>query len=290
MASLTETSSLEPLAMNLLPFRFSASFRQVGIAACGIALTLALGSLPGTAQGEPAESTEGSFQPQVLQMGTEADYIPFEYRDPAADPDDIIGFDLDVANYIAQQLGLELQIQDTPFDELLPAVQSGDLDFAIAAITPTLEREQYLDFSAPYYESRHAFISRQSDPIRTLTDIVGKKVIVQSGSVQESALLQRVGTGLNVEVVAVETLNEMITAIRDLQADVAIVEELVAEAYLENNPTLIMDVLGELDPTPVAIAFPKGSPYIEDFNQVIADMKDSGELDQLARQWFTANP
>ncbi|MEO1620773.1 MAG: transporter substrate-binding domain-containing protein, partial [Cyanobacteria bacterium J06632_3] len=203
-----------------------------------------MSSLPGFTQISP-ESTEGLRQPQVLQVGTAADYIPFEYRSPDTEADEIIGFDIDIANYIARQLGFELQWQDIPFDQLLPSVSSGELDFAIAAITPTIERAQTLEFSEPYYESRHALISRRSDPVRTLTDINGKRVIVQSGSVQESLLLQRVG--LDIEVTSVGTLNEIVSAIREGMADTAIVEELVAEAYLENNPTLEMDVLGELE-------------------------------------------
>ncbi|MEO0769117.1 MAG: transporter substrate-binding domain-containing protein [Cyanobacteria bacterium J06649_4] len=259
-----------------------------GLVACGMALTLSFSASPGLAQAETSESSEGNFSVTTLQVGTAADYIPFEFKEPGEDK--IIGFDIDIATYIAQQLGLALQIQETDFEQLLPAVAAGELDFAIAAITPTLEREQTLDFSEPYYISRHAFVSRQSDPIRTLTDIVGKTVIVQRGSVQETALLQEVGTGLDVDVMAVATTHEMMRAIRELQADVAIVEELVAVAYLENNPTLIMDVLGELEPSPIAIAFPQGSPYVDSFNQIIADMEASGELAQLAKQWFTANP
>ena len=263
-------------------------FLRNGLLACGMAFTLSFTASPGVAQSETVESSEGSFSMPTLQVGTAADYVPFEFKEPGED--EIIGFDIDVATYIAQQLGFVLQIQDAEFGQLLPAVAAGELDFAIAAITPTLAREQTLAFSEPYYISRHAFVSRQSDPIRTLTDIVGKTVVVQRGSVQETALLQEVGTGLDVDVMAVATTNEMVTAVRELQADVAILEELVAVAYLENNPTLIMDVLGELDPSPIAIAFPQGSPYLERFNTVIADMKESGELQQLARQWFTANP
>ena len=267
--------------------RLRPLIRQTILMICGLSLVLSMATLPGFTQVSPA-GDEDTLQTQVLQVGTEADYIPFEYRDPVSGADEIIGFDIDIANYIAQQLGLELQVQDIPFEQLLPAVASGELDFAIAAITPTIERAQALDFSDPYYESRHALISRRSAPVRTLSDIVGKKVTVQSGSVQESLLLQRVG--LNIEVTSISTLNEMVSTIREGLADVAMVEELVAEAYLENNPTLEMDVLGELEPSPVAIAFPKDSPYIEDFNAVIADMRNSGELDVIARRWFTADP
>ena len=64
----------------------------------------------------------------------------------------------------------------------------------------------------------------------------------------------------------------------------------MAEAYIENNPTLELDVLGEIPSIPLAIAFPKGSTYVEPVNEVIQSLKETGELQQLAQQWFTAQP
>lgn len=260
----------------------------IGLALSTLLLTLLPVSLPGVAQsGLPQVDA-----PLTLVMGTEADYIPFEYRYPSEPAGEVVGFDIDLANQIANELGATLQIQEMPFDQLFPALQSGELDFAIAAITPTEDRQQFVDFSNPYFESRHALVSPRTRPVRTVTDLRGERVVVQQGSVQETEALRHLSTGLGLEIqlFALPTVNEMITAVREGNADVAITEELVAEAYLENNPTLVMDVLGEIDPTPVAIAFPKSSNYLESFNQVLADMEASGELQQLARQWFTVDP
>lgn len=126
--------------------------------------------------------------------------------------------------------------------------------------------------------------------MRTLADLPGNRIAVQQGSVQEQALQRQIESGLAVEALSFSRVNQMVTAVREGRADVAIIEELVAEAYLENNPTLVMDVLGEIAPTPVAIAFPRGSAYVEAFNQVLAEMEASGELQRLARQWFVADP
>ena len=117
-------------------------------------------------------------------------------------------------------------------------------------------------------------------------------MVVQQGSVQESEALRRLseGFGIGIELFAVPTMTDMVSAVKAGYADVALVEELVAQAYIEDEPDLVMDVLGELETTPVAIAFPRNSALVGEFNQALADMTDSGELDLLVQQWFTADP
>ena len=283
----------------ILSFRLPTELRSTRTFVSGIALSFCMAALPGVAQSSPQEEPRGIAQNLIaqstVQMGTEADYIPFEYRYASdrvgsSGESEIIGFDIAVAQYITDRLGLTLEIQEQEFTQLFSALRRGELDFAVAAITPTDIRRRYLDFSEPYFEARHAMVSRRSSPVRTAKDLPGKRVAVQTGSMQEQVLREHVAAGLDVEVVAIDQLKEMIAAVREGKAEVALVEELVAEAYLENNPSLEMDVLGEVEPTPVAIAFPQGSPYVEPFNQVIRAMKANGDLEQLTKQWFVAQP
>ena len=204
--------------------RRNTLLRWLVLVICGLWLTLAL---PGVAQ------------PQTLVMGTEADYVPFAYHQSAdGEPDKIVGFDIDVARSIADSLGVTLQIKEMPFDELLPALKSGNLDFAIAAITPSDERQIHHDFSEPYFEVRHALISPRLKPLRTVSDLRGHRMVVQQGSVQESEALRHLseGFGIGIELFAVPTMTDMVSAVKTGYADVALVEELVAQAYIEDEP------------------------------------------------------
>ncbi|MEM8614515.1 MAG: transporter substrate-binding domain-containing protein, partial [Cyanobacteria bacterium P01_H01_bin.105] len=235
--------------------RRNALLRWMAMMVCGLWLTLVL---PGVAQ------------PQTLLMGTEADYVPFAYhQSTGGEPEEIIGFDIDVARSIADSLGVTLQIKEMPFDELLPALKSGELDFAIAAITPTDERQLQYDFSEPYFEVRHALVSPRLKPLRTVDDLRGHRMVVQQGSVQETEALRHLseGFGIGIELFAVPTMTDMIAALKAGYADGALVEELVAQAYIEDEPDLVMDVLGELETTPVAIAFPQDSDLVGVFNK-----------------------
>ena len=264
--------------------RRKALLQWIAMWVCGLLLTLSPMALPGVVQP----------QMQTLVMGTEADYVPFAYHHPLTEggPDRIVGFDIDVAHYIADSLGVTLQLKETPFDQLLPALKSGELDFAIAAITPSEDRQRHYDFSDPYFEAQHALISPRLKPVRTVAELRGHRLVVQQGSVQETEAMRRLaeGYGIGIELFAVPTMTDMVSAVNAGYADAALVEALVAEAYIENEPDLVMDVLGELGATPVAIAFPKGSAWVGAFNQALAEMEDNGELYLLAQQWFTADP
>lgn len=88
-------------------------------------------------------------------MGTNAAFEPFEYRD---DANEIVGFDVDLAKYISAEIGMTLEISDMDFDALIPALQTGKIDFIAAGMTATDERRQNVDFTDDYYESTQAII------------------------------------------------------------------------------------------------------------------------------------
>ena len=82
----------------------------------------------------------------IIKVGTCADFAPFEYMEN----DKMLGFDIDLMNYIAARIGYGVEFVNMPFDKLIPAVISGEVDCAISAITITKERESVIDFSNPY--------------------------------------------------------------------------------------------------------------------------------------------
>lgn len=256
----------------------------------GLTVALTTCTIPSLARPVAPEVAPSPLSQRTLTMGTEADFIPFEYRFASDPPSGIIGFDIEVARSIARRLGFELRIQEVDFEQLLSDLRSGKFDFAMAALTPTEERRQFLDFSEAYFTSRNTLISPHSRSIRTLVELQGKRVAVQTSSVQEQAINQLVGAGLKIQVQPYARMNDIVAAVRDGTVDAALVEELVAKAYLENNLMLELNILEEMPPTPVAIAFPKGSVNVAAFNQALQEMKVSGELEQLVKQWFTDQP
>ena len=96
-----------------------------------------------------------------LVMVTSADYPPYEFRNTATGNNKIIGFDVDIAKYITKELSYQLEIRDTDFNGIIPALQSKRADFAMAGMTPTAERKKNVDFSNIYYEAKNTIVAKK---------------------------------------------------------------------------------------------------------------------------------
>ncbi len=219
---------------------------------------------------------------QKLTMVTSADYPPYEYRDTATGKDEIIGFDIDIAKYITKELGLGLDIKDTDFNGIIPALQSHRADLAMAGMTPTAERKKNVDFSDIYYEAKNTIVARKGSNLKKPEDLAGKKVGVQLGSIQEKAAKKFKGANL-------ESLNktgEIIEEIKSKRIDAAIIENTIAQGFIASNPDLEFNIIPNTEAAGSAIAFPKGSERVASFNRVLKQMKDNGELEKLVKKWF----
>ncbi|WP_448572487.1 transporter substrate-binding domain-containing protein [Trichothermofontia sp.] len=234
---------------------------------------------PARASGSPG-SDRGT-----LTLGTATNYPPFEYRDERLNAHEIVGFDIAIARYIAQRLGYRITLRDMSFNELIPALQADQLDWAMAAITPTPERLEKVAFSDVYFESQNTIVSRQEQPLTQTADLAGKRVGVQLGSIQ-AAYAQKLATAMPVTLISHQRISELIQALRQAELDAAIIEDKIAEVYLEDDPTLMVSIIPNVEPMGSAIAFPKTSELVDEVNRVLQEMRENGELDRLIRQWF----
>ena len=220
---------------------------------------------------------------QKLVMVTSADYPPYEFRDTASGKDDIIGFDVDIAKYITNQLGYDLEIKDTDFSGIIPALQSGRADFAMAGMTPTEERKKNVDFSEIYYEAKNTIVTRKGSNLKTPEDLAGKKVGVQLGSTQEKTAKEF----KNVQLVALNKTGDLVQEVKARRIDAAVIEDTIARGFIANNPDLEFNTIPSSgEEAGSAIAFPKNSRLVADFNRVLAEMKQSGEIERLVKKWF----
>ena len=234
-----------------------------------------------------AIAQQSGSNPEKLTMVTSADYPPYEFRDTASGKDEIIGFDIDIAKRIAEELNFELEIRDTDFNGIIPALQSRRADFAMAGMTPTEERKKNVDFSEIYYEAKNTIVSQTGSNLKKPEDLAGKKVGVQLGSIQEKEAGKIAEKVKGVTVKPLNKTSELIQEIKANRIDAAIIEDTIAKGFVASNPDLEFNTL----PNPEeaagsAIAFPKGSELVDDFNRVLKEMKDSGEIDKLVTKLF----
>lgn len=244
-------------------------------------MILAVGILAACGESEDDNASDK----KTLVMATSADYAPFEYIE-SDKSDEIIGFDVDLANAIAGKLGYEVEVKDMDFGGLVQSLKSGQADFVLAGMTPTEKRKKNVDFSDIYYTAQHMVISKKDSEISTVEDLEGKTVGVQLGSIQEGKADE-----INETVaIKVENRNRIPELIQELKAgrfDAIIIEDTVAKGYLDKEADLTSFTISD-DPEEAgsAIAFPKDSALTEKFNKELQEMKDNGELQELIVKWF----
>ena len=127
---------------------------------------------------EDTSETTGDTQ-ATLTMATNAEFPPYEYKEG----DNIIGIDAEVAQAIADKLGMKLEIVDTKFDSIIPGVQSGKYDMGMAGMTVTEERQQSVSFSDSYATGIQSIIVKEGSDIKSVDDLSSKtKIGVQLGT------------------------------------------------------------------------------------------------------------
>lgn len=220
---------------------------------------------------------------RLLRIGTSADNRPFEYFNNG----EIIGFDIDLIQAICNTLDRPFDIIDMDFDALLPSLQQGKIDMAIAAITPTPEREKHVSFSDNYLINNAALITLKSKPIRDLASLHGKILAVQMGSSYESNV-----RSLNLDDLTIRTYSQIPKMLQDLQQspnapqpsiDGVFIGLIEAQNICKHDSSLAYIKLNIGDNC--AIAFPKNSNLVKPVNQIIKDLKCDGIINILQQKW-----
>jgi arginine/lysine/histidine transporter system substrate-binding protein len=252
-----------------------------------LAVVVAVGAIahPFNAIQVNAQSAVGKDE---LVMITSPDYPPYEFYNTAGGERKIVGFDVDIANTLARELGFKLKIQESNFDGLIPALQAKRADFVMAGMTPTPERKKNVDFSIIYYDAKDTIVSLKGSNLKKPTDLKGKTVGVQLGTIQDQNA-QAIAKKTPIQIKQLNKVPDIIQEIRAKRIQAAIVEDTVAQGFIQSNPDLEYTAITSEEQSGSAIAFPKGSKLVEPFNKVLYKMKGSNELEGLAKKWFSQN-
>ncbi len=233
------------------------------------------------AEAIPADKLQAIKDKGVLVLGTSADYPPFEFHIEVEGKDTIVGFDIDIANKIAENIGVELEIVDMKFEGLLPALTAGKIDLIVSGMTPTDERKQSVDFSLTYYDARQTMLvlTESVGTLNTIEAFDGKILGVQKSSIQED-LAKTMFTSS--EAKAIDKIPNLIMELKTGKVDGLILAEPVAKQYATANPDLSLNGLDLGSEGGSAIAVQKDSgTFLEAIDATIKTLMDSGEMDQI---------
>jgi ABC-type amino acid transport substrate-binding protein len=226
--------------------------------------------------------TEGEKKTKLV-LGTSADYAPFEFivlNDK--NEQEYVGVDISVAKAIAEDMGMELEVVNMNFDNLMAALQKGDVDVVLAAIEDTPEREVSGDFSDPYYTDQPPMILVKADKASeyaTLDAFAGKSVGAQTGTTKSDLVTEKM-PGAN--LVGLTTVTDMVNQLVYDKVDAIVLDGAVALQYAQTNTDLAVSAAALGEAAPYCVAVQKGDPskLLDSINATIAKLIADGSIDQ----------
>lgn len=199
----------------------------------------------------------------TLVVATSPDYAPFEFQTLVDGKNKVVGSDILLAQQIADELGVTLEVSSMNFDNVLNSVQNGKADLAIAGLSVSPERLKVFDFSKPYYQVGNVLLVQKSDVEKyaTVADLDKADLAVQKGTTQETYAKESLS---NANIVSLVQMGEAVNELKNGQVKAILLDSAVAEGYISQNPDL---------------AIAKLSFEAEEENaKAIAMAKDSGDL------------
>ena len=222
----------------------------------------------------------------VLRMGTSADYYPFQFIEIVDGQEVIKGFDIDLANYIADALGMELEITDMDFGTLITALRSDRVDMVLASMSPTEERAAVVDFSNVYYQSNPGWVLAVQN-FTTLNDLSGLTLGVQTGSLQEDIGNGLIEDGIEIDLLVMDRVPDLIQQLLAGRAEAIIVNQLTALGAVQaHNGLYAIDIIPPVG-LGAAIAFQQGSDLTAQVNEILAQLEADGTMARLVETWLT---
>ncbi len=215
----------------------------------------------------------------TLLVGTNAEFPPFSYIEDKT----LVGFDIDVANEVAQRLGKAIQFKDMPFDALIPDLILGRVDFVAAGMSYTPERAKRVFFTKSYLSEDPFTILSSSKQALSLDDLKGKTVIVIEGFTADQLISSKAG----INVIRLPSQADGFMALKSGRADAFITAKSTVDAFFElhDDSQFHMTVLEDTSET-CALMVPKNkAKLLIDIQTALDEMENDGTMAKLKAKW-----
>lgn len=263
-------------------------------------MTLSLFGCGNTAEPEKVEEPEAAAEPEAtaapeeaafttvvpgkLTVATSPDFAPYEFYalDENGDPT-LAGFDVALAQYIADYLGLELDIIPMDFDGVLAELAAGTVDLGLAGLSPDPDRMDVMDFSDVYYVSSQSFVSvaSKAELFDSLDSANDPKFTIgaQNGSIQYDLAVENTP---DADIISLAKVTDIIAELLNDKMDGAFIETPVAENYAKSYPelTILFSVPYEVEGSAIGVC--KGNEgLLNAVNEAIAAVLADGSMDKF---------
>ncbi len=218
-----------------------------------------------------------------LTVCSEIPYEPFEFEVDG----EYTGFDFDVMQAVADELGLEMEFVSTGFTAITSgsAMAANQCDIAASAITITEEREEAVDFASPYFDADQSLLVKVDSGYTTLSDLVGKNLGVQSGTTGEAYAQENAPDG--VEIVSFENGGELFIALEAANID-GILQDLPVNGYrtTQDSTVTVVETYATGEQYGFALQEEGKEALREAVNDALATIRDNGKYDEIFATWF----
>jgi polar amino acid transport system substrate-binding protein len=223
----------------------------------------------------------------TLTVATSPDFAPYEFYSIGDDGTPALaGFDMSLAKYIADYLGLKLEVIPMDFDGTLMEVQNKNVDLGIAGYSPDPSRAEIMEFSNIYYEGGQSFVTTKANAgkFKSLEDTNKKEysIAAQVGSIQMDLAAKN---SPNADIIALSKVTDIIAELITGKISGAYIETVVAKAYQKNYPDLelVLDVPYESEGSAIGVS--KGNlALLEGVNRAIAQALSDGSMNAFVAE------
>ena len=224
-----------------------------------------------------------SSDENTLVMATNATFPPYEY----VEGDEIVGIDPEIAAAIAEELGMELQIEDVDFDSIVAGVASGKYDMGMAGMTVDPDRLESVNFSDSYATGIQSIIVKEGSPIQSVDDLSSStKIGVQQGTTGAQYAADDYGQD------AVVNFNKGADAVQALvtdKVDCVIIDNEPAKSFVEANPGLkILDTEYAVEDYAICVA-KDNDELLDKINDALAKLKEDGTVDEIINKYIPSD-
>lgn len=235
--------------------------------------------------GDTATAEDDSLQ-KVLDsgkfiLGLDATFKPMGYTD---ENDNIVGFDIDVAEEVCARLGVELVKQPIDWDTKEQDLDAGKIDCIWNGMSINASRAEVMNLSEPYMENAMVFVVANGSSVASQADLDGKTVAVQSGSTAQEILE---GSDLNVTETALATNVECLQQLELNLVDAVFMDSVVANYEIKETGKDYVILPDGLEAEEYAIGFRKNDNALRDkVQETLSEMKADGKLGEISTKWF----
>lgn len=220
-------------------------------------------------------------------LGMDDQFPPMGFRD---DNDQIVGFDIDLAEAVCDKLGVELVVQPIEWDAKEMELSTKNIDCIWNGFSITADRQESLTMTDPYLENSISMVVRGDSDIKSMTDMAGKNIALQAGSAAEESLGSESNKAFKDSLGEVKQFSDYATALMDLEtknSDAVLMDSVVAKYMIQELGKDFVVLDEALTADEYGIGFRKGDQALASaITNALSELKAEGKVKEIAEKWF----